>query len=141
MSLMERRITISAVVPEIAIACDFVDKAAREAGLDEESVYHCHLSVEEICTNVIEHGYGMNGADKVVDIVCKQFPDRFVITVIDDAAPFDPLSQPEPEPDVPLWERVSDGGWGIYFVKRYMDGISYQFVDNRNHLIVEKLLP
>lgn len=137
MTVMERRLTIPAALQELASACDFVAEAAREAGLDEESVYRCHLSVEEVCTNVIEHGYRFTKGDKVIDIECRVYPDRFTVTIIDDAPPFNPLSQPEPNPTAPLWERES-GGWGIYFVRQYMDSVAYEYRSNRNHFMMSK---
>jgi serine/threonine-protein kinase RsbW len=137
MELKERRLTIPAVLKELEPACNFVADAARAAGLNDDGVYHCHLSVEEACTNVIEHGYNFDGDNKVIDIICQQYPDRFTIIVIDDAPPFNPLTLPEPDPTAPLWERQG-GGWGVYFLKQYMDNVAYRYEGKRNQLIMEK---
>ena len=139
MEVQERQVTISAVLSELAPACDFVDDAARAAGLDDNAVYHCHLSVEEVCTNIIEHGYHFRGGDKTIKIVCRQYPDRFTITIIDDAPPFNPLSLPDPDSSTPLADREG-GGWGFYFVKKYMDEIAYQYQQSQNHLTLSKYL-
>jgi anti-sigma regulatory factor (Ser/Thr protein kinase) len=139
MELKERRLTIPATLTELEGACNFVGEAAHAAGLDEDGVYHCHLSVEEACTNVIEHGYRFDSANNIIDIICQPHVDRFTITIIDDAPPFNPLMLPEPDPSAPLWERQG-GGWGVYFVKQYMDRVSYHYEGKRNHLILEKML-
>lgn len=137
MEKQESRLTIPAVLNELAAACEFVAERARAAGLDDNAVYHCHLSVEEVCTNVIEHGYEFQGDDKVIDIVCNNHPGEFVISIIDDAPAFDPLSLPPPDPSAPVWEREG-GGWGVYFVKQFMDDVSYKFLSGRNHFMMIK---
>ena len=135
--VQEHRLKIPAVIEKIEEACEFVSNIARSAGMDADAVYRCYLSVEEICTNVIEHGYGFDGSNKVIDVVCRQHPDRLTITIIDDATPFNPLQRSDPDPTAPLADRES-GGWGIYFVKKYMDRVIYRYEQNRNHLMMEK---
>jgi anti-sigma regulatory factor (Ser/Thr protein kinase) len=137
MAVQERRLTIPGVMDKIEEACDFVDSVVRDAGLSSDAVYHCHLSVEEVLTNIVEHGYHFNGGDKSIDISVLPYPDRVLIVIADDAPPFDPLARPEPNPKAPLMDREG-GGWGIFFVKKFMDGISYRHDRGRNHLILEK---
>jgi len=137
MNLEERRLQIPATMDQVAIACDFVAEVARDAGLDDDGVYHCRLSVEEICTNIIEHGYGSNASGEVIDIVCRYSPQRFVIRVFDDAPRFNPLELSSPDPTTPLWERQS-GGWGVYFVRKFMNNVEYRYEGQRNQLVMQK---
>ncbi|MDX1995631.1 MAG: ATP-binding protein [bacterium] len=139
MGALERRFTIPAVLESVEDACEFAANEARAAGLGEDAVYHCHLSVEEVCTNIIEHGYKFQGQDQYIEVVCVSMPDRFTITIIDNATPFDPLARADPDPAAPLAEREG-GGWGIFFVKKFMDSIAYKFEANHNQLIMEKRL-
>jgi serine/threonine-protein kinase RsbW len=136
MTTTERRQIFPARIDQIEAACDFVTHYAETLGLESESVYHCRLSVEEICTNVIEHGYA-GRHDGTIEIICRLIPSYFTITLIDDAPAFDPLSLPDPDPGMPLWERQG-GGWGVYFVKKFMDRVSYVRKYDRNHLTIEK---
>jgi anti-sigma regulatory factor (Ser/Thr protein kinase) len=137
MDVRERRLTIPGVLEQIRTACEFVAEAAQNAGLDDDGVHHCYLCVEEICTNIVEHGYGHNGANKTIEIVCQQSYPFFTIVIIDEAPQFNPLELPEPDPGTPLWEREA-GGWGIYFVKKYMDAVRYRYANYRNHLMMDK---
>lgn len=133
----ESRLTIAGTRDQIQLACEFVVDAARTAGLDERAVYHCQLAVDEVCTNIVEHGYGADGADRSIDLICQLSPQSFTITIIDDSTPFDPLARPDPDPGASLEDRKT-GGWGIYFLKQIMDQVSY-FHDGRyNHLIMVK---
>lgn len=132
----ETRIRIPGLLEHVAAACEFVSHAAQQAGLDEHAMYHCQLAVDEACTNIIEHGYGFKGADKSIDIICQFDIRAFTIIIIDDGPAFNPLLRPSPNPTTPLHERTT-GGWGIYFIKQFMDEVQYRW-RGRNELIMVK---
>jgi sigma-B regulation protein RsbU (phosphoserine phosphatase) len=135
----EHRLTIPAVLENVEKACRFVAGIAQKMGMSDETVHRYYLAIEEICTNIIEHGYKYEGADAVIDVICREYSDRLSVTIIDDAKAFDPLIRNDPDPATPLSNRRS-GGWGIYFVKKYMDEVTYSYENNRNHLTLEKNL-
>jgi anti-sigma regulatory factor (Ser/Thr protein kinase) len=138
MTSTERRQVFPAKIDQIDALCEFVTAYASEIGMDGEAVYHCRLSVEEICTNIIEHGYGdLYNSGGVIEVVCRATPGFLSITLVDDAPAFDPLSLPEPDPSTPLWERQG-GGWGVYFVKKFMDRVTYARHYERNYFTLEK---
>lgn len=139
MALQERRLTVPAVLEKIEAACEFVSEAAREVGMADDAVYHCYLAVEEVCTNIVEHGYGYNGQHEVIEVIVKPIANRLKIVIIDDAKQFNPLHLSDPDPTAPLMDRKS-GGWGVFFVKKFMDRVDYRYADNRNQFIMEKQL-
>jgi len=57
--------------------------------------------------------------------------------LLDDAAPFDPLSAKSPDLVSPVDARQI-GGLGIHFVRSIMDRVAYERVGNDNTLILEK---
>ena len=134
------RLVIAARLEEVRHACEFVVEAAEMAGLDERAVYHCQMAVDETLTNVIEHGYNFEEHDKEIEVMCNIEDDRFLITIIDDGPPFNPLQHEAPDPSAPLDDR-EPGGWGIYFIRRLMDDVRYERVGDRNHLLLAKTLP
>ncbi len=136
----QSRLAISARLEEVRHACDFVVEAAERAGLDERAVYHCQMAVDETLTNVIEHGYDFKGDDHQIEIICQPKARQFLITITDDSPAFNPLDHTSPSPTAPLDDR-EPGGWGIYFIRRLMDDVSYARVGDRNHLILTKNLP
>ncbi|HEX2619447.1 MAG TPA: ATP-binding protein, partial [Phototrophicaceae bacterium] len=91
MTTSEHRLQFPAQFEQIEAACEFVTQQAASMGMDDDSVYHCRLSVEEICTNIIEHGYE-GRTDGSIEIVCQISPDSFTIIIIDDAPAFNPLN-------------------------------------------------
>ncbi len=137
----ERRVTIAARYDEIQRAAQFVAAAARAAGLDEQGVHHCQLSVDEVCANIIEHGYGGEDAACDISVVCRaRAAGCLAITISDSAPPFDPVSFSGPDVAGGPAQRPP-GGWGVLFVKQLMDEVSYQYEQGRNHLTLVKCRP
>jgi len=139
MAAQESRFEIAGLLDQIPIACEFVADVARRAGLDERGIYHCQLAVDEACTNIVEHGYGLNGADKIIQLICRFDNQYLTIIILDNSPAFNPLDRPDPDPAMPL-ERRERGGWGIYFIKKLMDGVSYTREGRVNRLTMVKRL-
>jgi serine/threonine-protein kinase RsbW len=137
MGVKEKRLTIPATLEKVEEACEFVSNFAGDLGMSDDAVYHCYLSVEEVCTNVIEHGYKYKGDDQVIEVVCQPQSDHLRIVIIDDAVRFDPMVLNDPDPSAPLLDR-GDGGWGVFFVKKFMNSVDYRYEKNRNQLILKK---
>jgi serine/threonine-protein kinase RsbW len=134
------RLVIPARLEEVRHACEFVVEAAEMAGLDERAVYHCQMAVDETLTNVIEHGYSFESNDKQIEVICRTKSDQFLITISDDSPAFNPLEHETPNPSAPLDDR-EPGGWGIYFIRRLMDDVTYERVEGSNRLTLAKKLP
>ena len=137
MATGERRLRLPGDISQVRAACEFVVEAARDIGLGDDGVFQCQLSVEEIFTNIVEHGYNYNGEDKSIEIICEVYDNSLLISIIDEAPPFNPLELGSPDRDTSLWDRDT-GGWGVYFVQQYMDDVRYRFENHRNRLILEK---
>ncbi len=131
---------IPASIDQVAGACEFVSAFAEDLGFDARTVYHCQMAIDEALTNIIEHGYGGDSPDSHLDVTCVVDEKDFVVTLVDDSHPFDPLARDDPDPDQALMDRVP-GGWGIFFIKKMMDRVSYTYHDGRNHLRMYKALP
>ena len=57
----------------------------------------------------------------------------------DDARAFNPLTAPEADVTTSLDERTA-GGLGIHLMRKLMDGIEYQRLENGNLLIMKKTI-
>jgi anti-sigma regulatory factor (Ser/Thr protein kinase) len=62
---------------------------------------------------------------------------KFVVQIMDWGAAFDPTTLPAPDTESNLDER-KEGGLGIFFMKKFMDEITYCRSDNMNLLIIAK---
>ena len=137
MGAKQRRMSVTGIIDNVRSACDFVVDFVNDVSLGDDIAFQSELAVEEICTNIVEHGYQYNGSDKKIDIVCIYSDHRLEIRIIDEAPLFNPLEMEEPDPETSLFDRV-DGGWGVYFVKQYMTSVTYEVIDNHNNLVLTK---
>lgn len=117
----------------------FVDAFCRERGLAADIAFDARLAIDEICTNVIEHGYrDLPPGPIALDIAVH--PDRLVIGIADRGRAFDPRSASPPDLLSPI-ERREVGGLGCHLVRSVMDAIDYRSTDGENFLTLTKLMP
>ncbi len=119
-----------------------IERYGQEASLFTRDVQHCVLALEEVVTNIIRYGYPSAGASNPIprsEILCDLVSDRhqIMLTVTDDAIPYNPLDRSDPDVKMALEDR-EPGGLGVYFVKQVMDEVSYERVGNHNILIMIK---
>jgi serine/threonine-protein kinase RsbW len=132
------RIKVPAELQHVREACEFVVQALTDAGMGDDFRYCYELSVDEVCTNIVEHGYKQTTG--VIELVLEQFADRFQLSIIDDAPPFNPLEHAPPANTTNDPDGLSAGGWGIVFTRKKMDNVFYRYAHGRNHLTLEKFI-
>lgn len=137
MSPSESRLVIRGILEQIPNAREFVAQTARAAGLNDQAIHHCELATDELCTNIVEHGYQFQGEAENIEIICRIEGPNFVITIFDEGPGFNPLSLSSPDPEQPLEQRQG-GGWGIHFSRQIMDYAEYARQDNRNRITLIK---
>jgi serine/threonine-protein kinase RsbW len=111
----------------------FIQKAAQSAGLDDRSTYQVETAVDEACSNIIEHAYG--GEDRGdIRIKCISQPGKLTIIIRDNGKPFNPDLVQAPRMGIPLEDR-SDHGLGLFFMRRWMDSINFEFSKNTGNTL------
>jgi anti-sigma regulatory factor (Ser/Thr protein kinase) len=116
-------VTIVAVRANLAVLMGLVDQAVERGRLDQEIAAELRLAVEEVCVNVIDHGYPA-GAPGPIRLAIDCEPDRVVVVVADEAAPFDPTDAPLPDLSAGIDERPI-GGLGWHLVRHVIDEIEH----------------
>ncbi|GAB4411150.1 MAG: hypothetical protein Fur0044_05080 [Anaerolineae bacterium] len=102
---------------------DFIEAAALGLGLPPESIHNIQLAVDEVATNIMVHGYQGQGGPLEIEV---KRPERdLVVSLRDEAFPFDPTTVPPPDLTLPLAQRPI-GGLGIHLVRQTMDEIHHQ---------------
>lgn len=94
--------------------------------------YDILLIVEEIFVNIINYSECKN-----IKILFELKDEKLKMIFIDDGKKFNPLLKEDHD----LPESIEDaniGGLGIHFVKNLANEITYDFIDNENHLTVIK---
>lgn len=112
---------------------NFVGQAAMDAGLTDSDVYAVEVSVDEACTNIIEHAYrGVKEGE--IECLCDANPDRLKIILRDHGKPFDPATVPVPDFHADLKDRRI-GGLGVYLMRHLMDEIRYETIRGSGNVL------
>jgi len=136
----ERTLTVPGRFESLAQISDFITQAARDAGLDEDGVFHVQMAVDEACSNVIEHAYG-SGLAGSIDLTCAiDSGGDLRIDIRDHGRPFDPTEVPAPnfKNGAVDFDDVKIGGLGLFFMRKLMDEVAFQFDQTGNHLTMIK---
>jgi phosphoserine phosphatase RsbU/P len=113
---------------------EYVKTAAEAAGLDRSAAYSLVLAVDEIATNVIEHGYKEAGLRGDISVAAARDDDCLVIRLADTGKPFDPNALPDID-DIELSKKLEDrpvGGLGIMLAKIGVDDLQYEATGSGN---------
>jgi len=110
---------------------------AQDAGFAAEDADGLSMAVDEAASNVIRHTYG-NRRDGRLTLEVWTYPDRLEFTLED----WGPKVRPETLQPRPLAE-IRPGGLGTYFMKCFMDAISYDedFAGGNRLRLVKYLSP
>lgn len=118
------QITLSAELQSLSAFRELVKTAGADSGLSAEQVYDMQLAVDEICTNIITHGYA--GMDPGSIILRAGMEDgALVVAITDFGMPFEPTEPPAPDAGAALEDREV-GGLGLFFVFMSVDELKYE---------------
>lgn len=127
----------SAKIEGLAEATEFIDATLASTGCPPSIAAKIMIAVDEIGSNIAHYS-----GSETMEIVFESANDPSVIrlTFIDGGKQWNPLAHHDP--DVTLGARQRDiGGLGILMVKKLMDGVRYEWRDERNVLTLRKCLP
>ncbi|MGZ7095917.1 MAG: ATP-binding protein [Methanobacterium sp.] len=126
---------IRAKIDKIPVLSKFIGNSMLKFGLSEYQQFQVQLAVEEAVSNVITHG-DLEEYDKIT-IKCQRKDNEVEIIIQDPGQPFDPTKVPKPDlKSSPL--KRKPGGLGVYFVKKYMNKVNYEFKNDKNVLTLIK---
>ena len=111
----------------------------EEIEANPKAVYQVNLALEEILVNIAKYAYPSN--EGKIDISFEISDDKTQLKVVikDKGKKFNPLEKEDPDLDSSVEERKI-GGLGIYLVKKMVDDIKYQRINNQNVLeFIKKL--
>ena len=108
----------------------------RRHGLPESVLHDLNLVLGELLTNIISYGY-TDSEEHEITMRLNVEPEEIRVEVEDDGTPFNPLEVPEVDTTKPLEERAV-GGLGIHLVRKLMDSLEYERLDDRNFLTIKK---
>jgi anti-sigma regulatory factor (Ser/Thr protein kinase) len=101
----------------------FIEDACARIDASAETRYALRLAVEEVCTNLIDHGYRGHPAGPI-EVAVYDERDRVTIVIRDRSPPFDPANAPAADLTSDLRDRPI-GGRGWHLVKAMIDEFDY----------------
>ena len=122
---MTARLTLEADLGRLGEARQFVREQAAAAGLPPDATDDLVQAVDEVVTNVVEHGY--RGGTGVVDLEVDSDADLIAVRIIDACGLFDPTTVPTPDLEAPLESR-SLGGMGVHLARSLTDEMRHRML-------------
>jgi serine/threonine-protein kinase RsbW len=130
---MSQSVTFPGRFESLAKISEYVVQAARAAGLNEEAVYAVDLSVDEACTNIIEHAYGGEGRGEI-ECTCTNLGDGLKIVLHDQGRTFNPSKIPTPNNKTRLKDLKSRGA-GLFLMQNMMDEVTFEFSTEAGNIL------
>jgi serine/threonine-protein kinase RsbW len=119
----EVRLSIGSRFENIELVQAVLDDTLRAARVDEDGRYWIGTAVREALANAIKHG-NREESEKKVEVEVGFEASTLLIRVTDQGAGFDLEGVEDPlEPE----NLLKADGRGIFYMKKFMDGIEYTF--------------
>lgn len=128
---MKKETTIQARTDQLDALLAMINDDLEAAGCPMEHIVTVSICAEEIFVNVAHYGYpNGEGAVRVIEEIGAE---TITLELQDWGTPYNPLEQDDPDVTLPAGERQV-GGLGIFMVRNMMDGVSYEYRDEKNCL-------
>jgi sigma-B regulation protein RsbU (phosphoserine phosphatase) len=117
--------------------CDFVEACTAQGSLDHEDALAFRLATEEVCKNIIQHGFE-GRTPGYISLLFEKDAQVARLIIRDDGKYFHPDQAQAPDLEAD-WKERRTGGLGVHLVREQMDEISYEEMDaGGNKLSLEK---
>jgi len=118
-----RSVRVPSDLSRLVTVRELVRTVANEADASEACMADLVQAVDEAATNAIIHGHA--GKPGWVEVAVATKGDKLVVTIADDAPPFDPTSVPTPDLTIHPMER-RPGGMGVLLARLCVDEMTYR---------------
>ncbi len=129
--------TMESTLESVNKAEEMADKAASQAGFDEDARGGISMAVREAMINAVMHGNGYS-PDKRVKLSFDQAGGNLVITIRDEGPGMNPDEVPDPLAPENLMKQ---SGRGIFLMRAFMDDVQFRKVDPGTEITLIKRVP
>ena len=134
-----KEITVDATIENMDTVTAFVDDFLDQIACPMKSRIQINIVIDEIFGNICHYAYKDSVGAVTVRVESGNTPKAVFLTFTDNGIPYNPLETEDPDITLSSEERKI-GGLGIYLVKKNMDEMKYEYVNQQNRLWMEKRL-
>lgn len=134
-----KEITVDATIENMNTVTAFVDDFLDQITCPMKSKIQINIVIDEIFGNICHYAYKDSVGTVTVRVESGNTPKAVFLTFTDNGIPYNPLDTEDPDITLSSEERKI-GGLGIYLVKKNMDEMKYEYVNQQNRLWMEKRL-
>jgi len=117
---------------ELAALIDQASAFLESQSLPGPASYKASLVLEEVLTNIVKYAFE-DALEHEISVLLAVDDADLVIRFVDDGREFDPLAVPPPAMKESL-EESSEGGLGVYLVRKSVNSIEYSRDQSKNVL-------
>jgi serine/threonine-protein kinase RsbW len=121
---------------ELERLCLNCEEIGRSINISDKSIFEMNLALDELFTNIISYGFH-DHQEHTIKISITIEGDQLQMRIEDDGVPFNPLECKTPDFQCDI-EECKIGGLGIHLIRKVMDDIQYQRLENKNILVLRK---
>jgi sigma-B regulation protein RsbU (phosphoserine phosphatase) len=128
-------LTLKAEMEHLSSFRQFAGEVCQLLRLKDQVCDPVKIIVDELCSNIILHGY-KDGKRGNIRLIIEKDKEHLVITVVDQGQAFDPAVLKDP----PLGEDIHErriGGLGVFLVRELVDQMDYERKNDSNRLSVK----
>lgn len=128
-----------AVREDVTSVISFIEQQMEDIDCSVKDRNLILSAIDEIFSNIVKYGYKDCSGPITVEFAELADMRAVQIRVTDEAVEFNPLEVPEPDITLPIESRT-EGGLGIFLVKKTMDDVQYKYENGKNILTLVKKL-
>ncbi len=117
----------------VSAVCARVEGAAGRPGLEWQVL----SAYNEAFNNIVRHAYATSRGD--VELTLQVDDDSVVLRLVDHGEGFD-FARAGSLDAPPEFDRLSEGGMGLFIIRKLMSEVTYERHHGRNHLTMTKRL-
>jgi anti-sigma regulatory factor (Ser/Thr protein kinase) len=131
-----KELIIDAKTENLDAVLDFIAGELEAAECSMKLQTQIAIAVEEVFVNIAHYAYRPEVGGATIRITVGE---EICIAFEDKGKPYNPLDTADPDITLGVEEREI-GGLGIFMVKKIMDTVEYRNEENKNLLIIRKLI-
>ena len=130
-----KELQLDALTENLDRVLEFIEEQLEQYDCPNKTVIQIKIAVEELFVNIAHYAYGEETGYAIIQTETEA--GKIKITLIDGGMHYNPLEKKDPDVTLSAEERQI-GGLGIYMVKKSMDSVEYEYVDEKNCLTITK---